>query len=70
MFKKISVALCGLAMIAGSLSAQGQSDKAKIADRFTAAGLVASHPIPQMVSVGYKMRPPPCNTGRLFSISS
>src|SRR5277367_829034 len=40
MLKKISVALCGLAMIAGSLSAQAEGDKAKIAERLTAANLV------------------------------
>src|SRR6201991_5132318 len=40
MLKKISVALCGLAMIVGSLSAQAESDKAKVAERFTAAGQV------------------------------
>jgi SH3 domain-containing YSC84-like protein 1 len=40
MLKKISVALCGLAMIAGSLSAHAQDDKAKIAGRMSAAGLV------------------------------
>ena len=32
MLKKISVALCGLAMIAGSLSAQAEGDKAKAED--------------------------------------
>ena len=40
MLKKISVALCGLAMIAGSLSAQAEGDKAKIAERLTAANQV------------------------------
>src|ERR1700733_328217 len=40
MLKKISVAVCGLAMIAGSLSAQAQSDKAKVAERLTAASQV------------------------------
>jgi lipid-binding SYLF domain-containing protein len=40
MLKKISVALCGLAMIAGSLSAQAESDKAKVAERFTAGSQV------------------------------
>jgi lipid-binding SYLF domain-containing protein len=40
MLKKISVVLCGLAMIAGSLSAQAESDKAKVAERFTAASQV------------------------------
>lgn len=42
MFKKISVALCGLAMIAGSLSAQAEGDKAKVAERLTAASQVLS----------------------------
>ena len=40
MMKKISVVLCGLAMAASSLSAHAQDDKAKIADRLTAAGQV------------------------------
>ena len=40
MMKKISVVLCGLAMAASSLCAHAQDDKAKIADRLTAAGQV------------------------------
>jgi lipid-binding SYLF domain-containing protein len=41
MMKKISTVLCGLAMVAGSLSAVAQSDdKAKISERLTAAGQV------------------------------
>jgi SH3 domain-containing YSC84-like protein 1 len=40
MFKKISVVLCGLAMTAGSFSAQAQDDKSKVAERLTAASQV------------------------------
>jgi SH3 domain-containing YSC84-like protein 1 len=42
MMKKISTVLCGLAMVAGSLSARAaqSDDKAKIAERLTAAGEV------------------------------
>lgn len=40
MMKKILVVLCGLAMAANSLSAHAEDDKAKIADRLTAAGQV------------------------------
>src|ERR1700712_5343957 len=41
MIKKLSVVLCGLAMAASSLSARAQSDdKAKLADRMTAASQV------------------------------
>jgi lipid-binding SYLF domain-containing protein len=40
MIKRISVVLCGLAMTAGSLSAYAQSDKAKVAERLTAASEV------------------------------
>src|ERR1700680_3782386 len=40
MIKKLSVVLCGLAMAASSLSAAQSDDKAKIADRMTAASQV------------------------------
>jgi lipid-binding SYLF domain-containing protein len=40
MIKKLSAVLCGLAMAAVSLSAHAQDDKAKIAERMTAAGEV------------------------------
>jgi SH3 domain-containing YSC84-like protein 1 len=40
MMKKISAVLCGLAMTAGSLSAYAQDDKAKVAERLTAASQV------------------------------
>jgi SH3 domain-containing YSC84-like protein 1 len=40
MIKRISVVLCGLAMSASSLSVYAQSDKAKVADRLTAASEV------------------------------
>jgi SH3 domain-containing YSC84-like protein 1 len=40
MIKKISVALCGLAMMAGSLSAQAEGDKAKVAERLNAGSQV------------------------------
>ena len=43
MLRKIAVVLCGLAvMVAGSVSAHAQDDKAKIGDRLTAAGLGGS----------------------------
>jgi SH3 domain-containing YSC84-like protein 1 len=40
MMKKIAVLLCGLAVMGGTLSAHAQDDKAKVADRLTAAGAV------------------------------
>jgi SH3 domain-containing YSC84-like protein 1 len=42
MIKKISVILCGMAMVAGTLSAQAEGDKAKVAERLTAASQVIS----------------------------
>ncbi len=42
MMKKISVVLCGVAMLAGSLSARAEGDKAKVAERLNAASLVLS----------------------------
>src|SRR5580692_9649260 len=40
MMKKMAVILCGLAIVAGTVSARAEDDKAKIGDRLTAAGLV------------------------------
>jgi lipid-binding SYLF domain-containing protein len=40
MMKKMAVILCGLAVMAGTLPAHAQDDKAKIGDRLTAAGMV------------------------------
>ena len=40
MMKKISVVLCGMAMVAGSLSARAEGDKAKVAERLSDASTV------------------------------
>jgi lipid-binding SYLF domain-containing protein len=42
MMKKISVVLCGMAMVAGTFSAQAESDKAKVAERLNDASQVIS----------------------------